>query len=57
LIVISFKLDEKLLDEIETLAKLEGKTRSQVIREALQHYLLIKRKVLELEPKMVKLPS
>ena len=57
MIVISFKLDEKLLDEIETLAKLEGKTRSQVIREALQHYLLIKRKVLELEPKMVKLPS
>lgn len=37
--VITFKIDEELLEKLDTFARLENKTRSEVIRKAIELYL------------------
>jgi len=37
--VVTFKVDEELLEKLDYYARQRGKTRSEVIREALEHLL------------------
>jgi len=41
--VITFKIDEELLKELNTYVNLSGRSRSEVIRAALRKYLAEKR--------------
>jgi len=38
--VITFKLDEETLEELDRLAMRKGKTRSELIRRAIEQYLM-----------------
>jgi len=37
--VVTFKIDEKLLEKLDEYARLKGVTRSEVIRKAIELYL------------------
>lgn len=40
--VVTFKVEDEFLNEIDALARFEGVTRSEVIRKALELYLKLK---------------
>jgi len=48
--VVSFKVDAELLRRLDRVAELEGVTRSEVIRRAVELYVRIKERVHMLEP-------
>jgi len=43
MIVVTFKADEDLVEELDEQARIEGKTRSQLIREAIKLYLALRK--------------
>lgn len=58
--VVTFKVDEKLLERLDSFAKLEGVSRSEVIREAIKLYLYLYEKYekkVSPKPKIVRLTS
>ena len=55
--VITFKLNEELLEELDSIARLEGTTRSEIIRRAIQLYIRLRKKRYSPKPKIVKLKS
>lgn len=40
--IVTFKIYNDLLEELDSVSKKEGKTRSEVIREAIELYLQLK---------------
>ena len=40
--VVTFKADEELIAKLDTVAKLEGVTRSEIIRRAIEEYVKYK---------------
>ena len=55
--VVTFKIEEELLEALDTYAKIKGIPRSEVIRRAIQLYLRIEEKNTRPEPKRIKLYS
>ena len=55
--VVTFKADEWLLERLDSLARLKGVTRSEIIRKAIELYLRLEEKKLMPQPKIVKLRS
>ena len=57
--VVTFKIDEDTLEELETYARLKGMTRSEAIRQAIKYWLSAMRKDYEkrIEPKIIKILS
>ena len=41
---VTFKLKKRLLDELDEIAKSIGVTRSELIRQAVTYYLLVRRR-------------
>lgn len=55
--VVTFKIDEELLQELDLWAQIEGVSRSELIREAVKRYLRDKWKRMNPQPKIVRLTS
>ena len=55
--VVTFKVEESLLERLDSYARLKGVTRSEIIRKAIELYLRIKEKEIISQPKIVKLTS
>ena len=55
--VVTFKLEEDLLDRVDSFARLRGVTRSEVIRKAIELYLRLETYKVQPEPKRVRLLS
>lgn len=55
--MVTFKLEEDLLDKLDSFARLKGVTRSEVIRKAIELYLRLETYRIEPEPKRVRLLS
>lgn len=55
--VVTFKVEEELLDKLDSYARLKGVTRSEVIRKAIELYLRLEVYKVEPEPKRVRLLS
>ena len=57
--VITFKVEEEMLEKIDSIAKLKGVTRSEIIRKALELYVHLEEKKMlgQKEPKRVRLTS
>ena len=56
--VVTFKVSDELLKEVDEIAKRERVTRSEIIRKALELYVrLWKKRELPKEPKRVRLTS
>ena len=56
MIIISFKIDKELNDNLDQYAKITGKSKSEIIRLALSQYLEANRKV-PFETKRIKIYS
>ncbi len=48
--VVTFKIDEELLEKIDMLARAQKKSRSEIIRKALERYLLEERNRATIRP-------
>ncbi len=55
LVPVTFKINEKLLEELDAIAREKGITRSEAIRQAIEMYLRLKGYVVEQPYKMVRL--
>jgi len=55
LVPVTFKINEKLLEELDSIAREKGITRSEAIRQAIEMYLRLKGYVVEQPYKMVRL--
>lgn len=55
--VVTFKVEEELLERLDSYARLKGVTRSEIIRKAIELYLRLEEKKLVPQPKIVKLTS
>ena len=55
--VVTFKVEEDLLEKVDGLARLKGVTRSEVIRKALELYLRLEDYRVQPQPKYVRLLS
>jgi len=55
LVPVTFKIDEKLLEELDNIAREKGITRSEAIRQAIEMYLKLKGYVAEQPYKLVRL--
>ena len=55
--VVTFKVEEDLLEKVNGLAKLKGVTRSEVIRKALELYLRLEEYKVQPRYKIVRLMS
>ncbi len=55
--VVTFKVDEELLERLDTFAKLKGIPRSEVIRKAIELYLRVEERNTRPQPKIIKLYS
>jgi len=53
--VVTFKVDEDLLEKLDTYAKLRKKTRSEVIREAIVRLLKEEEPRLAPKPKVIRI--
>ncbi len=54
---VTFKIDEMLLERLDSHAKLKGMTRSEIIRRAIEFYLRFEEKKRTIQPKIVRLYS
>ena len=55
--VVTFKVDEELLERLDGFARLKGVTRSEVIRKAIELYLKLEEYKVKPEPKVIRLLS
>jgi metal-responsive CopG/Arc/MetJ family transcriptional regulator len=55
--VVTFKIEEELLDRLDSFARLKGLSRSEVIRKAIELYLKLEDYKIETKPKIVRLYS
>ena len=55
--VVTFKVEEELLERLDSYARLKGVTSSEIIRKAIELYLRLEEKKLVPQPKIVKLTS
>ncbi|HIP85769.1 MAG TPA: ribbon-helix-helix protein, CopG family [Pyrodictium sp.] len=55
--VVTFKVEEELLERLDSYARLKGVTRSEIIRKAIELYLRLEEKKIVPQPKVVKLTS
>ena len=55
--VVTFKIEEDLLEKVDSYARLKGVTRSEVIRKALELYLRLEDYRVQPQPKYVRLMS
>ena len=55
--VVTFKVEEDLLEKVDSYARLKGVTRSEVIRKALELYLRLEEYKVQPQPKYVRLMS
>ena len=55
--VVTFKVEEELLERLDSYARLKGVTRSEIIRKAIELYLHLEEKKRVPRPKIVKLRS
>ena len=55
--VITFKIEEDMLEKLDSFAKLKGVTRSEVIRKAIELYLRLEDYKVQPQPKIVRLLS
>ena len=55
--VVTFKVEEPLLEKLDSIARLKGITRSEAIRKAIELYLKLEDYRVQPEPKRVKLLS
>jgi hypothetical protein len=55
--VVTFKVDEELLERLDSFARLKGVPRSEVIRRAIELYLRLEEKKQTIQPRIVKLYS
>ena len=55
--VVTFKLEEDLLEKLDSVARLKGVTRSEVIRKAIELYLRLEDYRAQPQPKKVRLLS
>ena len=55
--VITFKAEEPLVERLDSLARVKGVTRSELIRKALELYLRLENYRFEPQPKYVRLMS
>ncbi len=55
--VVTFKIDEELLERLDSFARLKGVTRSEVIRKAIELYLKLEDYKVKIEPRRVVLYS
>ena len=55
--VVTFKIEEDLLERLDSFARLKGLTRSEVIRQAIEKYLKYNDQKVKPEPKRIRLMS
>jgi len=55
--VVTFKADEELFEKLDSLARLKGVSRSEVIRKAIELYLKLEDHRVRPQPKIVRLTS
>jgi len=55
--VISLKLDEELLERLDSYARMKGVTRSEVIRKAIELYLRLEDYKVQPPPRVIRLTS
>lgn len=55
--VVTFKAEDELIEKVDTLARLKGVTRSEIIRKALELYLKLEDYKIQPQPKIVRLLS
>jgi len=55
--VITFKIEEDLLEKLDSFARLKGITRREVIRKAIEMYLKLEDYRIQPQPKYVRLLS
>ena len=55
--VVTFKVDEDLLEKLDSFARLKGVTRSEIIRKAIELYLRLEDSRIQPQPKRVVLYS
>ena len=53
--VVTFKVDEELLERLDTYARLKRLPRSEVIRRALEEYLKRHHEDIKVEPKIIRI--
>jgi len=53
--VITFKVDEELLERLDYYARLKGVTRSEVIRKAIELYLKLDEYKVRPQPRIIRL--
>jgi len=55
--VVTFKVEEDLLEKLDSFARLKGVTRSEIIRKAIELYLRLEDENIHPEPRFVRLMS
>lgn len=55
--VITFKIDNEMLDRLDNYARLKGVTRSEVIRRAIELYLKLEEYMVQPKPRVIRLNS
>ena len=55
--VVTFKVDEELLERLDSFARLKGVPRSEVIRKAIELYLRLEERKQAIQPRIVRLYS
>lgn len=55
--VVTFKVDEELLERLDSYARLKGVPRSEVIRKAIELYLRLEERKQAIQPRIVRLYS
>lgn len=55
--VVTFKAEDEFVEKVDTLARLKGVTRSEIIRKALELYLKLEDYKIQPQPKIVRLLS
>ena len=55
--VVTFKAEEYLVEKLDSLAKLKGVTRSELIRKAIELYIKLEDYKVQPQPKIVRLLS
>ncbi|BEP16762.1 ribbon-helix-helix protein, CopG family [Pyrofollis japonicus] len=55
--VVTFKVEEDLLEKLDSFARLKGVTRSEIIRKAIELYLRLEDYKVQPQPKVVRLLS
>ncbi len=55
--VVTFKVDEELLERLDEYARMKGVTRSEIIRRAIELYLRLEGRRVAPQPRIVRLTS